>query len=161
MTENTTDSDAFINIYIKKQEEFNIRLIREKLELETKFQLLQNLLTEKNNEKSNAEELLKQSTNGIQALTLEKEALKKQIDDIHSKMDIVRKMNEQLQVSLKNTEHQIKDYERLKSDFDTLKTNYELVKKAYEELSETQKPIVKSKKKKKEPEPDWVDGNDV
>ena len=57
MSENITDNDLFINTYIKKQEEYSIKLIREKLELETKLQLLQTAYVEKSNEKIRIDEL--------------------------------------------------------------------------------------------------------
>ena len=39
--ENLTDNDIFINIYLKKQEELTVEIIRKRLEAEVKTQLLQ------------------------------------------------------------------------------------------------------------------------
>ena len=97
--ENITDSDIFINTYIKKQEDFVVKLIREKLELETKLQLLEAALIEKINEKNNVDSLLTQSVNGVQTLTIERDALNREITDLKIQIEEVQKHgNDQVQL---------------------------------------------------------------
>lgn len=155
MNENVTDSDIFINTYIKKQEEFTVKLVREKLELETKLQLVQNALVEKINEKNNVDELLKQSVNGVQALTIERDNLKKDIESITEKSDAFRNKCEQLTNSLVEEQNKTRELNRVKNDYDTLKNNYDLVKNSHEilqsKLDELQtEKIVKKKRLDKE-----------
>lgn len=135
MNENVTDSDVFINTYIKKQEDFSVKLMREKLELETKLQLLQTALVEKINEKNTVDELLKQSVNGVQSLTLERDNLKKELDSVTERSEALRNKCEQLTNSLVNEQNNSRELTKVKNDYDTLKNNYDLVKKANEELN--------------------------
>lgn len=135
MNENVTDSDLFINTYIKKQEDFTVKLMRERLELETKLQLLQTALVEKINEKNAVDELLKQSVNGVQSLTLERDSLKKELDSVTEKSEALRNKCEQLTNSLVNEQNNSRELTKVKNDYDTLKNNYDLVKKANEELN--------------------------
>jgi len=155
MNENVTDSDVFINTYIKKQEDFTVKLMREKLELETKLQLVQTALIEKINEKNNVDELLKQSVNGVQALTIERDNLKKELDSITEKREVFRNKCEQLTNSLVEEQNKTRELSRVKNDYDTLKNNYDLVKNSHEilqsKLDELQaEKIVKKKRLDKE-----------
>jgi predicted RNase H-like nuclease (RuvC/YqgF family) len=155
MNENVTDSDIFINTYIKKQEDFTVKLMRERLELETKLQLVQTALIEKINEKNNTDELLKQSVNGVQALTIERDNLKKELDSITEKTEAFRNKCEQLTNSLVEEQNKTRELSRVKNDYDTLKNNYDLVKNSHEilqsKLDELQaEKIVKKKRLDKE-----------
>jgi predicted RNase H-like nuclease (RuvC/YqgF family) len=151
MNENVTDSDVFINTYIKKQEDFIVKMIREKLELETKLQLVQTALIEKINEKNNVDELLKQSVNGVQTLTIERDNLKKEIDSSTERSEAFRKKCEQLTNSLVEEQNKTRELTIIKNDYDTLKINYNLVKNSHEtlqsKLDELQaEKIIKKKK---------------
>ena len=155
MNENVTDSDIFINTYIKKQEEFTVKLVREKLELETKLQLVQNALVEKINEKNNLDELLKQSVTGVQSLTIERDSLKKEVEAISERSEAFRNKCEQLNTSLAEEQNKTRELTRIKTDYETLRNNYELVKNSHEtlqaKLDELQaEKLVKKKRPDKE-----------
>ena len=155
MNENVTDSDIFINTYIKKQEEFTVKLVREKLELETKLQLVQNALVEKINEKNNLDELLKQSVTGVQSLTIERDSLKKEVEAISERSEAFKNKCEQLNTSLAEEQNKTRELTRIKTDYETLRNNYELVKNSHEtlqaKLDELQaEKLVKKKRPDKE-----------
>lgn len=155
MNENITDSDIFINTYIKKQEEFTVKLVREKLELETRLQLVQNALVEKINEKNNVDELLKQSVTGVQSLTIERDSLKKEVEAISERSEAFRNKCEQLNTSLAEEQNKTRELTRIKTDYETLRNNYELVKNSHEtlqaKLDELQaEKLVKKKRPDKE-----------
>ncbi len=145
MSENITDNDLFINTYIKKQEDYTIKLIREKLELETKLQLLQNAYIEKSNEKVRIDELLNQSVTSITALTGERDELKHEIGQLKldlestkeyssNQIEVFRSKCEELQRSLYDEREKNKKLETMLIDYNTMKSNYEIVKNVNEEL---------------------------
>lgn len=93
MNDNVTDNDDFINTYVRKQEEFNIEIIRRKLELSVRLQLLQSEISKTIAEKNHSEELLKQSISGLSVVTAERDALKAQIDTLeNSNSSTINKM---------------------------------------------------------------------
>ena len=145
MSENITDKDLFINTYIKKQEEYSIKLIREKLELETKLQLLQTAYVEKSNEKIRIDELLNQSVTSITALTSERDELKQEI----GQLKLVRSKCEELQRLFDDERQKNKKLETMLTEYDTMKSNYEVVKKVNKELQESLQVLNGDKVKKK------------
>ena len=160
MSENITDNDLFINTYIKKQEEYSIKLIREKLELETKLQLLQTAYVEKSNEKIRTDELLNQSVTSITALTSERDELKQEIGQLKldhestkvysdQQIELFRSKCEELQRSFHDERQKNKKLETMLTEYDTMKSNYEVVKKANEELQESLQVLNGDKVKKK------------
>ena len=184
MNENVTDSDIFINTYIKKQEDFTIKLIREKLELDTKLQLVQTALIEKINEKNNTDELFKQSINSVQSLTIECDNLKKDIESLTERSDAFRNKCDQLNVSLAEEQNRTRELTIIKNDHETLKNNYNLVKASNEDLQRQlneltiikndhdslknnnefslaqEKVLTKNKRKKVKKDLRQIDGND-
>lgn len=172
--ENVTNSDIFINAYLKKQEDFTVEIIRKKLEAEVKVQLLQTELQKTLTEKTSLEELVKQSVTGIEALTLERDGYKTKLSDLQEKLEkdtrALRDINIDNQALITELKDQVKDYSILKTDYETLTNNYN---KVLEELSrvttelnkEPEKPVINNKKKSKkliqEPESEWVDGNEI
>ena len=160
MSENITDNDLFINTYIKKQEEYSIKLIREKLELETKLQLLQTAYVEKSNEKIRTDELLNQSVTSITALTSERDELKQEIGQLKldhestkvysdQQIELFRSKCEELQRLFDDERQKNKKLETMLAEYDTMKSNYEVVKKANEELQESLQVLNGDKVKKK------------
>ena len=160
MSENITDNDLFINTYIKKQEEYSIKLIREKLELETKLQLLQTAYVEKSNEKIRTDELLNQSVTSITALTSERDELKQEIGQLKldhestkvysdQQIELFRSKCEELQRSFDDERQKNKKLETMLAEYDTMKSNYEVVKKVNEELQESLQVFNGDKVKKK------------
>jgi hypothetical protein len=160
MSENITDNDLFINTYIKKQEEYSIKLIREKLELETKLQLLQTAYVEKSNEKIRTDELLNQSVTSITALTSDRDELKQEIGQLkldhestkvysNQQIELFRSKCEELQRSFHDELQKNKKLETMLTEYDTMKSNYEVVKKVNEELQESLQVLNGDKVKKK------------
>jgi len=160
MSENITDNDLFINTYIKKQEEYSIKLIREKLELETKLQLLQTAYVEKSNEKIRTDELLNQSVTSITALTSDRDELKQEIGQLKldhestkvysdQQIELFRSKCEELQRSFHDELQKNKKLETMLTEYDTMKSNYEVVKKVNEELQESLQVLNGDKVKKK------------
>ena len=160
--ENVTDSDIFINAYLKKQEDFTIELIRKRLEGEVKIQLLQTELQKVLAEKTSLEDMVKQSLVGLEGITLERDKYKNKASDLESKLEkdtrALRDINVNNQTLIDELKVQVKSYSTLKSDYETLKNNYDIVCAELNKISE--KPVTK-KKSKKEQESEWIDGNEI
>jgi len=188
--ENVTDSDIFINAYLKKQEDFTVELIRKKLEGEVKVQLLQTELQKVLTEKIPLEDMVKQSMTGLEGITLERDKYKNKVTELENKLEkdirALRDINVDNQTLITELKEQIKQSTTLKSDYETLKNNYNKVNeelnrvngelnrvlqeltKANEELTKANekpidKPAVINKKKLKKDlqESEWIDGNEI
>ena len=188
--ENVTDSDIFINAYLKKQEDFMVELIRKKLETEVKVQLLQTELQKVLTEKIPLEDMVKQSMTGLEGITLERDKYKNKVTELENKLEkdirALRDINVDNQTLITELKEQIKQSTTLKSDYETLKNNYNKVNeelnrvngelnrvlqeltKANEELTKANekpidKPAVINKKKLKKDlqESEWIDGNEI
>ena len=160
--ENITDSDIFINAYLKKQEDFTVEVIRKKLEGEVKIQLLQTELQKVLEEKNAANALVKQSLSGLEGITLERDKYKTKVSELETKLEkdtrALREININNQTLIDDLKVQVKSYSTLKSDYETLKNNYDMVRAELNKVSE--KPVTK-KKSKKEQESEWIDGNEI
>jgi len=160
--ENVTDSDIFINAYLKKQEDFTVELIRKRLEGEVKIQLLQTELQKVLAEKTSLEDMVKQSLVGLEGITLERDNYKIKASDLESKLEkdtrALRDINVNNQALIDELKVQVKSYSSLKSDYEILKNNYDMVLAELNKISE--KPVTK-KKSKKEQESEWIDGNEI
>lgn len=160
--ENITDSDIFINAYLKKQEDFTIEIIRKRLEGEVKIQLLQTELQKVLTEKTSLEDMVKQSLVGLEGITLERDKYKTKVTELETKLEkdirALRDININNQALIDELKVQVKSYSSLKSDYETLKNNYDMVCAELNKISE--KPITK-KKSKKEQESEWIDGNEI
>jgi chromosome segregation ATPase len=160
--ENVTDSDIFINAYLKKQEDFTVEVIRKRLEAEVKIQLLQTELQKVLAEKTSLEDMVKQSLSGLEGITLERDKYKTKVSDLESKLEkdtrALRDININNQTLIDDLKVQVKSYSTLKSDYETLKNNYDRVCTELNKVSE--KPVTK-KKSKKEQESEWIDGNEI
>jgi chromosome segregation ATPase len=188
--ENVTNSDVFINAYLKKQEDFTVELIRKKLETEVKVQLLQTELQKVLTEKIPLEDMVKQSMTGLEGITLERDKYKNKVTELENKLEkdirALRDINVDNQTLITELKEQIKQSTTLKSDYETLKNNYNKVNeelnrvngelnrvlqeltKANEELTKANekpidKPAVINKKKLKKDlqESEWIDGNEI
>ena len=188
--ENVTNSDVFINAYLKKQEDFTVELIRKKLETEVKVQLLQTELQKVLTEKIPLEDMVKQSMTGLEGITLERDKYKNKVTELENKLEkdirALRDINVDNQTLITELKEQIKQSTTLKSDYETLKNNYNKVNeelnrvngelnrvlqeltKANEELIKANekpidKPAVINKKKLKKDlqESEWIDGNEI
>lgn len=160
--ENITDSDIFINAYLKKQEDFTIEIIRKRLEGEVKIQLLQTELQKVLTEKTSLEDMVKQSLVGLEGITLERDNYKIKVSDLECKLEkdtrALREININNQTLIDDLKVQVKSYSTLKSDYETLKNNYDMIRAELNKVSE--KPVIK-KKSKKEQESEWIDGNEI
>ena len=188
--ENVTDSDIFINAYLKRQEDFTVEIIRKRLEAEVKAQLLQLELQKVLTEKTSLEELVKQSMTGLEGITLERDRYKNKLSELETKFEkdtrALRDINIDNQTLITGLKEQVKESATLKSDYETLKNNYSKVNeelnrvngelnrvlqeltKANEELIKANekpidKPAVINKKKSKKDlqESEWIDGNEI
>ena len=188
--ENVTNSDVFINAYLKKQEDFTVELIRKRLEGEVKVQLLQTELQKVLTEKIPLEDMVKQSMTGLEGITLERDKYKNKVTELENKLEkdirALRDINVDNQTLITELKEQIKQSTTLKSDYETLKNNYNKVNeelnrvngelnrvlqeltKANEELTKANekpidKPAVINKKKLKKDlqESEWIDGNEI
>ena len=118
--ENLTDNDIFINIYLKKQEELTVEIIRKRLEAEVKTQLLQTELQKILAEKTSSEELLKNSA------AISEELLKQSLSSLESvtvERNYYKDKFEKDSVTLIELKEQLKNSYGLKSQVSSLEND--------------------------------------
>ena len=160
MTDNTTDSDAFINAYLRKQEEFGTEQIRKRLELEVKLALLELKYNEKQKECWEAQTALNQAIVGLKAATVERDDLKDELSKVLMSLSDATSANTDNVYKINELNEKLKAAEIVKVDLEIVRNNYQLVCRQLEEAqAELASRALPAKKKKKESE--WVDGDDI
>jgi uncharacterized phage infection (PIP) family protein YhgE len=130
MTDNSTDNDTLINLYLKNQEEFSIELMRRMLESTAKHQLKELTIVELKKSletirvtEVQAQELLQQSITGLTEVTRERDRLLAEVDRLRRENEVTSsRVNDILDASNK--------LNVLQSDYNTLKSNYNKVSAA-------------------------------
>ena len=161
MTDNTTDSDVFINTYLRKQEEFGTEQIRKRLELEVRFAILEQAYKEKQKECNEAQTALSQAITGLQAVTVERDDLKEELSRVLMSLSEANSTNINNVYKINQLEDKLKEAEALKVDLDIVRNNYSLVCEQLEEVQAELKPRPPSPTKKKKQESEWIDGNEA
>lgn len=166
MAENTTDDDAFINAYLRKQEEFGTEQIRKRLELEVRMSFLEQAYKEKLKECAEAQNALSQAVVGLQAATIERDKAKDELDRaLASLSDSAGKVNESV-YEINALKDKLKAAEALRVDLDVVRNNYSIVLKQLEEAQQEVQSLrsaqqIKAVPSKKKKESEWVDGNEA
>ena len=137
-------NEQYVQIYINRHENLLFESIRKQIDFETKTLLFESQIKEYRTRIDELEtqitslnEMMVQATNGLSAVTIERDQYKDEHDTCDLALaDSNRQLNETI-VSLqhfKNENNQLKiQIEALKNDFVTQKSNYNLVRNELEE----------------------------
>ncbi len=127
-TQGPSENEIFLSAYVRKQEEFLQQLIRNKLDLEVRAQIMQDVIKQHNEEVEALRAQLQQSQNianeavaGMQALQKDNMSLAKETEQIKFALNEATHaagLVKEVQGKLKN----------LENDHETLKKNYDLVR---------------------------------
>lgn len=176
------NEDFYVETYVKKQEGLLLEHIRRQIQAETKNSVIEIALVERTNKVAELEEQIKQlntavnqAVMGLQSLTIERDGLKKNLDEANERIEYLAKFQQKYKdlenelanrsVVVDKLSNRIETYQQ---DMEQMKTNYTAVSSALEDATTKLSKLSKIKndrgsKKAAAPvtETEWTDGNQV
>lgn len=172
-----SQSDFYVETYVKKQEAILIETIRRLLQADTKVSVLELALSEQTAKveelESQSKQLntaLQQSINGLQSLTIERDVLKKNLEEANERIEYLMSIQEKYRTAENELANKTITVDKLstkvetyKQDLEQLKSNYDKVNNALDEATVKLSSLAKTKETKKPlgtaNKSEWTSGN--